>query len=178
MKKSSRTALGGIIAALSLALMFVVSVVPFMTYALPAVAGAILMLISIEINRKWAFAVFLVVSILSIITVPNKEVAVLYAAFFGYYPILKSVFESKIHFKFLEYLLKFVVFNFSIILSYFLMIRFMGIYLDEGGVFGRFVIPGFIALANIVFFFYDIALTRVISTYLYKWRKQFKRIFK
>ena len=52
MKQSSKCALGGIVAALSLVLMISVAIIPFLTYALPAVAGALIIFIVVEIDRK------------------------------------------------------------------------------------------------------------------------------
>ena len=89
MKQSSKTALGGVVSALSVTLMLMTAVIPFMTYALPLLAGALLILMVIEINKRWAFIVYVAVSLLAVLVVPDKEAAVFYIAFFGYYPIIK-----------------------------------------------------------------------------------------
>ena len=94
MKQSSKCAIGGIVAALSLVMLISVAIIPFLTYALPAAAGALIVLIVIEIDKKWAFGVYAAVAILSMLLVADKEVAVMYTAFFGYYPIVKAVFEK------------------------------------------------------------------------------------
>ena len=73
MKQSSRCAIGGIVASLSLVLMISVAVIPFLTYALPALAGALIMFIVVEINRKWAFGVYSAVAILGMILCAEKE---------------------------------------------------------------------------------------------------------
>ena len=57
-KKSSKTAVGGVITALSIVLMFLTSVIPTLTYALPAAAGFLITLIVIEIDKKWALGVY------------------------------------------------------------------------------------------------------------------------
>ena len=126
MKQSSKTALGGIVAALSVALLFMLSVIPFLTYALPAMAGALIILIVIELNKKWAVGVYFAVSLLALLLVPDKESALMYASFFCYYPIFKSVIESKLN-KLLSDIRK----NGAVLrvdsLSYYLMIKFMGV---------------------------------------------------
>lgn len=88
--------MGGIVSALSLVLMISVAVIPFLTYALPAAAGMLIVFMVIETDKKWAFGVYAAVAILGVLLVPDKEVAVMYIAFFGYYPILKAVMESKL----------------------------------------------------------------------------------
>ena len=124
--------MGGIVAALSLVLMISVAIIPFLTYALPAVAGALIIFIVVEIDRKWAFGVYSAVAILSMLLVPEKEVAVMYLAFFGYYPILKSLIEAKIPTA-LGWVIKLLSFISTMVISYYLMIRFMGVTLDETG---------------------------------------------
>ena len=54
-KNSTKTAIGGIIAALSIVLMLLTSAIPTLTYAIPAIAGLLLVVIVIEVNKKWAF---------------------------------------------------------------------------------------------------------------------------
>ncbi|NLP47613.1 MAG: hypothetical protein GX345_01555 [Clostridiales bacterium] len=177
MKNSSKTALGGIIAALSLTLLFSVSIVPFFTYALPAAAATLLIPLVIEVNKRWALGVYAGVSLLSFFIVPDKEVAVMYAAFFGYYVILKFSLESKFN-KVISWLFKCALFNISALISYFLMIRFMGIELDELEKFGMVAIPILLALGTFAFVLYDIALTRVIYYYLARWRKHILKLIK
>ena len=58
MKQSSKCAIGGIVSALSLVLMISVAIIPFLTYALPALAGVLIIFIVIEIDKKWAFGVY------------------------------------------------------------------------------------------------------------------------
>lgn len=53
-RNSSKTALGGIVAALSVTMMFLTAVIPTLTYALPAAAGILLMIVVIEIDKRWA----------------------------------------------------------------------------------------------------------------------------
>ncbi|MBR6701939.1 MAG: hypothetical protein IKI78_02220, partial [Clostridia bacterium] len=136
MKQSSKCAIGGIVASLSLVLMISVAVVPFLTYALPAIAGAMMIFAVIEINRKWAFGIYAAVSILGLFLVPDKEVAVMYLAFFGYYPIIKSLLESKCG-RVLEWALKLISFLSTMVISYYLMIKFMGVTIDEMDTWGK-----------------------------------------
>ena len=76
-KKSSKTAVGGVITALSIVLMFLTSVIPTLTYALPAAAGFLITLIVIEIDKKWALGVYVAVSLLSVLLIADKEAAVI-----------------------------------------------------------------------------------------------------
>jgi hypothetical protein len=177
MKQSSKCAVGGIVAALSLVLMISVAIIPFMTYALPALAGAFIVFVVIEIDKKWAVGVYAAVAILGIFLVPEKEVAVLYLAFFGYYPILKAVIESKTG-TVVGWILKILTFEITMIVSYWLMIKFMGVTIDEMDEFGVWAIPMLLGLGTFAFIMYDIAISKLIILYLKRWRKYFKRYFK
>ena len=168
MKQSSKTAFGGILTALSVVLMFLTGVIPFLTFALPALAGALLILIVMEIGSKWALCVYAAVSILSLL---------MYAAFFGYYPVIKSFLESKLP-RVFEWIVKFLIFNAAMVLAYLVIIFVFGMPLDEMEEFGRYAVPILLGMGNVVFFVYDIALTRVIGAYLHRWRKSFHRLFK
>ena len=175
-KPSYSVALGGVISAMSLVIMIFASIIPTLTYAVPAVAGALLAVIVIEINKKWAVAAYAVVSILSLLVVPSKEASMLFVAFMGFYPIHKSAFE-KLKNKTLSWILKIAVFNFCMVIYYFLVLNFVtdAELINEAGDLGKYGIYIFWGFANIVFVIYDIALTRLISMY-YNWLR--KKIFK
>lgn len=177
MKQSSKCALGGIVSALSLVLMISVAVIPFLTYALPAVAGVLIIFIVVEIDKKWAFGVFSTVAILAFLLVPDKEVAMMYIAFFGYYPIIKAVLESKLPVA-LGWIVKVLLFNVTMVAAYLVLIYVMGIEIDEITEYGMIAVPMLLGAGSITFIAYDIALTQIISLYLIKWRKYFKRYFK
>ena len=171
MKQSSKCALGGITAALSLA------IVPFMTYALPAIAGALTVFMVVEVDKKWAFGVYAAVAILGMFLVPEKEVAVMYLALFGYYPIVKALIESKVP-AVVGWLLKIILFEITMVVSYILMIKFMGVTIDEMDTLGKLAIPILLGAGTLAFIIYDFALTRLVSIYTRNWRKHFRRYFK
>jgi len=177
MKKSAKTAIGGISAALSIVLMFLTSVIPSMTYALPAAAGILLTVIVIEIDKKWAFGVFAAVGLLSILLIADKEAAVMYIMFFGYYPILKAILEEKLP-KVVSWVLKFAVFNVSMVAAFLITVYVFNIPFDEMEKYGVKAAFFLLALGNIVFLLYDYALSNLIKLYMLKWRKAFHKIFK
>lgn len=182
MSKAAKTAMGGMMVALSVVILIPTALEIFV-YALPAFAGMITMLCVIELDKKWAFGVYAATSIISLLVVPNKEAAVMYVAFFGYYPIVKSVFESKLP-KVLEYILKFLVFNISVIIAYAALVKVFGMPfnelmgIEEGSSWGNFAVPVLLALGNLVFITFDVCLTRVVTVYLKVWQKKFHKMFK
>jgi len=177
MKQSGKVALGGIVSALSLSLLVSIAVIPFLTYALPAVAGSFLCIIVVEIGKRWACAVYAAVAILSLLIVPEKEVAFLYCALFGYYPVAKAALEQRLP-KWLAMLCKLLLFNAAIAASYFLMMRFMGVVVDEFELWGKWAAPILLGLGSLVFALYDYTLTLLIALYRKKWRKSFRKLFR
>ena len=177
MRKSSKTALGGIIAALSLTLMLLSTVIPFLTYVLPAMAGIILMIMVIEIGRKWALVAYAAVSILSLLILADKETALMYVAFFGYYPIAKSVIEEKLPAVW-EYIVKFLLFNVAVVTAYVLILYVFRLPVGGLDTFGKWTIPLLLLMANVMFFLFDYTLSKLVSIYMSVWRKWFRKIFK
>ena len=176
-RSSAKTALGGVIAALSVVLMFLTSIIPSMTYALPAAAGILISIIVIEINKKWALGVYGAVSFLSILLVADKEAAVMYIMFFGYYPILKAVIESHFN-KAVTVVLKLLVFNVSMVIAFLISTYVFMIPFEEMEKYGPIAAVGLLLAGNVVFVIFDFALSNLITLYNIKWRKVFKRIFK
>lgn len=176
MKQSSKTAICGMIAALSVIIMML-TVIPVMTYAAPAFAGILLMVIVIEINKKWAFGVYVAVGLLSLLLATDKEAAVMYVAFFGYYPIIKAILESKLP-KLLEWITKFSIFNVAMVVSYFVLIRVFGLSMEDMNELGKYGPIILLAMGNVVFLVFDIAITRLATLYIYKWQKPFRKLFK
>lgn len=176
MKKTSKIALSAVFAALSVALMALVSIIPNLELALPAISGLFVAVIVIEINKKWALGVWATVSLLSLTVAPNKA-AIIYAAFFGYYPVLKSVLESKTP-RAVEYIIKVLTFAGVMTLSYFLMIKFMGIDPDLPDFLGKWAIPAIALLGIIAFLLYDYALSKLITFYCLRLSSKLRKILK
>lgn len=177
MKQSSKTALGGIVSALSVTLMLMTAVLPFMSYALPLVAGALLILMVIEINKSWAFIVYVSVSLLAVFVVPDKEAATFYVAFFGYYPIIKSSLEKHLP-NVVEWLVKMLIFNAAVVAGYLFTVKVIGLPFDDMEEFGKYGMPVLLGMANLVFILYDIMLTKLVTLYMFRFRKSIRKIFK
>lgn len=177
-KQSAKTALGGICAALMLALLFLLSIFPSATIAAPAVASVVMLFAVLELGKGWAFGVYTAASILAVLLIPSKEAAVLFAVFFGYYPILKAILEKRIHNRALDWIIKIVLFLVVMSISYFLMIRFMGIEFEEIDRYGKAAVPLLLAFGAVAFVGYDFCLTLFVGEYLRRWQKRFKKMFK
>ncbi len=183
MKQSAKVALGGMLTALSVVIL-IPSVLEIFSYTLPAMAAMLTMFAVIELNRSWAFGIYAATSLLGLLLVPNKEAVVLYTVFFGYYPVLKAILESRLP-RVPEYIIKFAVFNTALVADFFVMTkifgmpyeRFMGIE-GESGFIAQYIVPIMLVLGNLVFIMFDIALTRIVTVYLRLWQKRVRKMFR
>ena len=174
MKTPVKVALGGAVAALSLVLMFMTALIPFGTFAFPTFAGMLLTVIVIEINFGYAVAVYAATALLSFLLVPDKEAALIYTIFLGFYPIIKGLIE-RIKSKAFQYVIKFALFNGCMIAEFFIAVKLLSIPEDSYYLFGLNLPIIFLLLGNVFFFIYDICITRLVTIYLLKWRDKLNK---
>lgn len=168
-----RVAFCGIIAALGLVLMLLTSLVPVGTYAFPCFAGIFIAAVVIEYGWKWGLGVYAVVAVLSLFLAGDKEAVLYFIALFGYYPILKAVFEKHIKNKIILYVLKFAVFNTAAFASFFAAAFLLSISPEEYTLFGVYMPLAFLAFGNIFFLIYDFAVTVFVGQYVVRLRSKF-----
>lgn len=174
MNNTLLTAFGGIITALSILILFLANVFPTLSYTLPALAGALLLILVKEADEKWSFMVYLSVSTLSLILISNKEAAILYIFFFGYYVILKDIIEKRFS-SFIKWIFKFAVFNISIFLAFIILIYIFAIPDGDLQEYGKYVM---LALGNVTFIVYDYTLSTLAVVYDKRWKNKLKKYFK
>lgn len=174
MKTSVKVSLGGIVAALSLVLMFLTSVIPFGTYAFPTFAGILLVLLVVNLGYGYAFAVYFVTAALSFLLVTDKEAALYYTIFLGYYPIIKSVIE-RIRMRAVQYLVKLILFNACMIGAFFIGSALLSIPKESFELFGVYLPWVFLLIGNVFFIFYDICVTRLVTLYYLKWHNRLNK---
>lgn len=176
-KRSFQIALGGIICALGIVVLMMTGVIPFATYSLPCIAGLLLVVVVVECGSKWAWICYAATSLLAVMITPDREAAIMYIALFGYYPMVKQQLEKRFS-KGTEWICKMGLFNVAVIIAYWTAINLlgMGYLMEEMGEFGQYSLLVMLALGNVIFILYDIAMTRMLSVYIFVLRKKiFKR---
>ena len=176
-KKSLRVAVCGLAAALSVTLMFFGGVVYVFAYAVPMLLGLISVMIKKTFGTPSAVFVYVAVSLLSLILVPEKESVMMFVLFFGYYPIIRESFE-KIKSKVIRYVLKLILFNASLTVIELICVFIFGIPFFEDGVFSAGLLIGFAAVMNFVFVMYDFLLRMFLILYEKKIEKRIKKYIK
>lgn len=166
----------GMAAALATALMFLTGLMPTATYSLPALAGLVGIVIVVEIGVRWAWPVYAAVSVLSLLIAPDKEAVTLYILFFGYYPILKALLERQPR-KWLQWLLKFLVFNAAVVLYYWIAIKVLGVPEESFWSFGVVMPVALLVGGNVVFLLYDYVISGLVRVYWQRLHRTVSRMF-
>lgn len=164
MRKTLSVAFCGVVAALCMVLMLLAGVVQVATIALPALAGIFLIVIVLELGSKWAWATYTVVAVLSLLFVAEKEAALMFVLFFGYYPILKATLD-RIRKKWLSWAAKILVFNAAMLADYWIAVNLLMVPQEDFMMFGVSLPLLLLLLGNVVFVVYDYALFGVVVMY-------------
>ena len=169
-QNSRRMAVCGLLAALSLVLMALGSALAVMTYVCPMLVGVLMLTVREELGTKWSLTLWAAVGLLSLVLVPEVEMAAVFIGIVGWYPSAKPVLDRLP--KALSWAAKLAVFNGSAVLVYGLLIRFMGLSDMPEGLWGWGVL---LVLGNVVFLLYDLMLDRLRFTLVPRLRRLFPR---
>lgn len=159
--RSAGVAYPAILGALSLLLLYGASVAPTGSWGLAAVAGLFPAAAVISVGMKAGVLCWAGVSILAFLILPGKLCALLYAALFGLYPIVKALIE-RLRRRGPEYLLKLAFFNAAFTLIFVVM---RAAVLDS--------LPQALSrvwllylVGNVVFLLYDFGFSKLIGFYI------------
>ena len=177
MKISMKVAFCGVMTALSAVIMFLSGLVPVATLAIPAIAGCLLISVVAEVGLGWGFGVYGACSLLSLLLVPDREAALFYVLFFGYYPVLFAPL-SRVRNRFLRGLAKFSIFNAAVVLEALIAFFGLGIPLETTNFLGKFTPLVLLAFGNLVFLLYDHAMDGLIAQYFYRLHSRISRVLR
>ena len=151
-------AMGGVLAALAVAVMSLGTLIPIMTYVCPMACVLLLEAVRIICGQRVGWAWYGAVAILGLLLSADKEAAALFV-FLGYYPLVKPRLDGKK----LSWLFKGSLFNGSIGLMYYFLLRFLGMdaLSEEFREMGVLMLVILLVLGNVTFFLLDRLLFRV-----------------
>ena len=176
MKNSMKVALCGVVAALTVVLMLFEGLVSVASVAIPAVAGCLLIPIVAEAGLGHACGAYGAAAVLVLLLAPDREAALIYVLFFGYYPALFAV-VSKIKSRILLWGAKLMIFNAAAIAEGLLAIYVLGIPFEDFPLLGGWGPVVLLALANLVFVLYDYVLAGLIGQYYRRFYGKLGRMF-
>ena len=155
---ASRTvALGGVLAALALCVMWLGGLLGIATYVSPMLCAILLQIVKNICGNRLGWAWYGAVAILSLLLAADKEAAAVFAAL-GYYPLVKPRLEKTKW----PWLWKGLLFNAVILALYWLLIHLLGMdaLAEEFAEAGAVMTAVMLLLGNAVFFLLDILLNK------------------
>ncbi|MBP8594621.1 MAG: hypothetical protein KBI35_09435 [Ruminococcus sp.] len=172
---SYRVALGGIVSALCLVVMFLAGILPALYILLPIMASVLLMLIAAEVSTGWALLTYIAVGLLSLFITADKEAALIFIMF-GHYPIIR-IYLQKIPLRLLRFICKMAVFNICAVAFFYVTVYLFGLDqmvsdMNDFGKYGSLIVLGFV---NVLFILLDIDLDFVYKLYRKRIMPKFRR---
>ena len=157
--RSGRAALGGMLAAGALVMLWLACMAPSGQLGLTAVGGLFPMAASVAAGRAVGYLCWGAAGLLGLILLPDKGVALLYLIFLGLYPVVKGAVESLRRLP-LEWALKLAFFNAALTVCWFL---FRELFLPALPDWLTGSLPALYGAGNAVFVLYDIGLSRLVG---------------
>lgn len=144
--------MGGMLAALAVAVMSLGTILPIATYVCPMFCALLLQVVLKTCGSRIAWAWYGAVALLSVLLAPDKEAAAVFV-FLGYYPIVKPRLDRRKG----KWLWKGLLFNGSVCLMYFLLIHLLGLeqLTREWSEMGIGMLIVLLVLGNVTFFLLD-----------------------
>ncbi len=170
-QKSWAMAYCGIVAALCVALMLLGAVIPIAMFIAPAVAGFLIATVCVECGMQMALTAYAAVSLLALLFVPDKEVALIFTVLLGYYPLAKPKFE-RIRPALLRCVCKLLLCNGAVLAMYgmiYLLVP-MGSISQELRATATAAALATLAMGNVAFLLYDRALHNMLMMYRLVWQ--------
>ncbi|WP_298638009.1 hypothetical protein [uncultured Faecalibacterium sp.] len=170
-QKSWAMAYCGIVAALCVALMLLGAVIPIAMFIAPAVAGFLVATVCVECGMQLALTTYAAVSLLALLFVPDKEVALIFVFLLGYYPLAKPKFE-RIRPAVLRIVCKLLLCNGTVLAMYGLVFLLVpaGSISQELRTTALAVSLATLVMGNVAFVLYDRALHNMLMMYRLVWR--------
>ena len=162
-QKSWGMAYCGIVTALCVALMLLGAVIPIAMFIAPAVAGFLVATVCVECGMQLALTAYAAVSLLALLFVPDKEVALIFVFLLGYYPLAKPKFE-RIRPAVLRIVCKLLLCNGAVLAMYGLVFLLV----PAGSISQE--LRTTLAMGNVAFVLYDRALHNMLMMYRLVWR--------
>ena len=178
-RKSYSVALCGVFGALSVVCMQLGVVIPIALYIAPALATLLVLIAQEECGARMAGTLYVAVSLISLLFVPDKEIAFVYVFLLGYYPLLKPYLD-RMRSRVLCVAAKMGIFNLAMVVAYSLLLSLL--------------MPGWLhrsytaaelwgtaaiwAMGNLAFYLFDRAMLLFLRVYKIRWQPRLHRMLR
>ena len=163
-KNTKRLTFCAVCVALGFVILMLGAFIEVLDLSAAAFAGMLAVMVVIELGGRWAWPTFLATGLLALLLLPARLPALFYLLFAGWYPIAKERIE-RLKFCPLRWVVKMLALNAAAVVA-FLAAKYV------------LMIPDAVAdwtwllllMLNGAFVLFDIALTRLISLYIFRLR--------
>ena len=164
-KSTKRLTLCAVLTARGVVVLSLGSLLEVLDLSAAALAGMLVVIVVIEVGGPWPWLVWAATGFISLL-LPLKTAAVFYLIFAGYYPILKEKIE-KLRSRLLRWAIKLFFMNAALTLV--ILVTSYVLTLPDAALDWTWLLY---LLGNIAFVLFDIAMTRLITLYLLRWRRK------
>ncbi len=164
-ERTKKLALGASLSATCFAALYIGSILEVLDLSSCLVASMVITVIVIEAGAGMGWLSYFAVSVLSLVLLPYKLPALEFAIFAGFYPMIKQKIEPLGRVP--SWMIKLITFNITLTLTVILCEKVFSL-----GEHFFALSPWLYLVGNATFVLYDIALTRMISFYIFKLRKR------
>lgn len=154
-----KVALGGILAGFIMISLVAAYLIPVNRLFFLAVSSLFVSIMIMKVDLLYAVLLYVATALLAFFMIPSRSIALAYIVFFGVYGIVKFLCEQ-IRNAAIGWALKFVAFNVSLLVMYFLVSLVFGESISS-----RLPLPLLWLGAQFLFLVYDIAYTMFIGFY-------------
>ncbi len=177
MKKTKKISLAALCAALGVICLYLGSMVEILDMSAALLASVFVCFCVWELGFGYGGTVYLIISLLALLLLPQKSPAILFALLFGYIPITKFFFE-KIPQVF-SWICKLLLFNLMFGAVVFLGAELLGFTTENAFGIPAFVFYiGYFVLANAVYVLCDILFARLARVYFFRVREKIQKYLK
>ena len=173
-KQTKKIALCGVLGALSVTILLMGFLFPFSTYACPALAACLLMIVVYEYGTKTGLTLYTAVSCLGLMLVPDMELTLMFIFVFGLYTVIKLPLDRKLGKK-ARLAAKFIYINCALVITYSILLFIfpVAVLVNEFATYSTAFMALLVAMFWLVFFMYDKASESILIIYIKKFRKMF-----
>ncbi len=177
MKNTKKIAIASLCGSLGVIFLYLGVILNVLDMTAALLASMLVLFCVVELGYGYAFGVYTVISVLSLLLLPNPSPAWMFIAIFGYIPITKFSLEK--HLKKLAWIFKTLLFNLAFAAVIFLGGELLGFMTEnQYGISASGVYIAFFLLGNFLYVMCDILYGKLVKLYFFRFRDKIKKYLK
>jgi hypothetical protein len=177
MKNTKKIAIASLCGSLGVIFLYLGVILNVLDMTAALLSSVLVLFCVLELGYGYAFAVYAIISVLSLLLLPNPSPAWMFIALFGYIPITKFLLEK--YLKKLAWIPKLALFNLLFAAVIFLGGEVLGFSTEnQFGISAKGVYIAFFIVGNFLYVMCDILYGRLTLLYFLRFRDKIKKYLK